>query len=81
MAVDVRVWIGGGWRSMAVVEGAASCVEATLDSAGLDGVADRVQRGVSQEVIVEVVPQLSRAGRDDPSITTTAFTVTTAYAP
>ena len=81
VAVDVRVWIGGGWRSMAVVEGAASCVDATLDSAGLDGVADRVQRGVSQEVIVEVVPQLSRAGRDDPSITTTAFTVTTAYAP
>jgi hypothetical protein len=79
--VRVRVWIGSGWVDTAVRDVGGGCVDGVLDSAALADVADVVQRGVAQEIVAEVVPVLSRAGRDDPTLTTTALTLTAAYAP
>lgn len=73
--VDVRAWVGGRWQSFALTAD-AGCVAGVLDVTGFE---DTILRGSGIDVAVEVLPVLVAAGRADPTLTTTVFSLTAVF--
>lgn len=76
VAVEARVWLGAGWRSVPLSPLQAGCASGVVDVA-TD--ADLVER--NGRLFIEVRPVVQVDGPGDPTLTTTSLTVTTALTP